>query len=74
LHPNGILQLNHEEEKRKKQLAKEQQKKINTERFRERLSANRASMALPCPRVVELYAVRAPLERREVNAFFKAFC
>jgi hypothetical protein len=76
--------MNHEEEKIKKRLAPEQKKVLamekkllDMERKGERPTANRAiraSMALPCPRVVELYAVRAPRERRAVNAFFKAFC
>jgi hypothetical protein len=66
--------LNKEQEKIKKRLAKEQKKKLDMEKCLERFNTNRASMALPCPRVVELYAVRAPRERRAVNDFFKAFC
>jgi hypothetical protein len=66
--------MNKEQEKIKKRLAKEQKKNLDMEKFVERFNANRASMALPRPRVVELYAVRAPRERRAVNDFFKSFC
>jgi hypothetical protein len=34
---------------------------------------HRKSLPMPCPRIVELYAVPSSQERCAVNAFFKAF-